>query len=88
MYIIVKTEDQENTDIDFNTYGKSICSTKIKVHCCNVCVARRSLREKSKLVRHVKTVHEKFRFQCNLCPKKLTEKGHLVVHIKSIHEQI
>jgi hypothetical protein len=86
MDFIVKTEDQENTDQESNTYGKSICSTKIKVHCCNLCPQKFSV--KSKLVRHVKTVHDKFRIQCNLCSKKFTQNNQLVVHIKSFHEQI
>ena len=37
---------------------------------------------------YIESVHEKFRYPCNLCEYKALQMGNLKIHIESVHEKI
>ena len=43
---------------------------------------------KSKLTRHIQSVHEGVKYTCNQCGKQYTGQGNLITHILSQHEGV
>ena len=38
--------------------------------------------------RHIDSVHDTIKYDCNICEYKATERGHLKKHIESVHAKV
>ncbi len=56
----------------------------VKKHFCQIC--GNGFTEKSKLERHVKSIHEGQRFDCRICAKSFNRNNNLNRHIETVHE--
>ena len=68
---------------------KSDNTVEFQNHQCNTCsICGKHYDGKNgkwNLIRHIRIIHEKVRFQCDFCDKKYTELAILKVHMKKEH---
>jgi len=70
--VIVKSENKNSADVEVEV----VKSKRMRGN------------QHLKTVTSIKSIHERDKFTCTLCPQRFKQKNHLVRHIKTIHEQI
>ena len=81
-----RTQTKSRPIIRNNASKKKVSKTdgiKFPCHQCD-----KQYTAKSKLTRHIQSVHEGVKYTCNQCGKQYTKQDSLITHIQSVHEGV